>query len=144
MTSDEATTGTNPSISPGRRGAGTPHPVDVEVGARIRARRIVLGMTQNQLGDQLGLTFQQVQKYERGSNRVSASRLVAIGRALQVPASYFFDDAAPTTAHDREPESSSTAEQLNEAWTLLRAFTAIPDANVRKSILKMVQAAANP
>ena len=69
-----------------------PSPVDVHVGNRIRLRRTLLQMSQEKLGDALGLTFQQVQKYERGANRVSASRLFDLGRVLEVPVSFFFDD----------------------------------------------------
>ncbi len=73
-------------------GTGIPSPVDVHVGARLRVRRTLLGMSQTTLGDAIGLTFQQVQKYERGSNRISASRLFALTRVLDVPIQYFFDD----------------------------------------------------
>src|SRR6195952_1505577 len=69
----------------------SPHPVDLHVGARIRMRRKVLGVSQEKLADELGLTFQQVQKYERGANRVSASKLYEIARSLSAPISYFFD-----------------------------------------------------
>src|SRR4029079_10891894 len=77
----------------------TPNPVDLHVGARIRMRRKILGVSQERLADDLGLTFQQVQKYERGANRVSASKLYEIARSLQAPISYFFDGLAdPLTA----------------------------------------------
>ena len=72
------------------RGSGVPHPVDVHVGSRIRVRRLLLGMNQETLANQLGLTFQQVQKYESGTNRVSASRLPEVAKILGVPISYFF------------------------------------------------------
>ncbi len=68
-----------------------PHPVDIHVGARIRLRRTLLGMSQEKLGEAVGLTFQQIQKYERGTNRVSASRLYQFGQTLDVPVSFFFD-----------------------------------------------------
>ena len=74
------------------RGTGVPNPIDVEVGGRIRTRRLLLGMNQQALADALDLTFQQVQKYEHGANRVSASRLAAMAKILAVPISYFFDD----------------------------------------------------
>src|ERR1700731_2436639 len=76
------------------RGTGVPNPIDVEVGGRIRTRRLLLGMNQQALGDALDLTFQQVQKYEHGANRVSASRLAAVARGLAVPISYFCADPA--------------------------------------------------
>src|ERR1700689_2171940 len=76
-----------------RRGkGGGPNPVDVHVGARLRLRRTLLGMSQEKLGEAIGLTFQQVQKYERGANRVGASRLFDLSRVLDVPVSFFFDD----------------------------------------------------
>ncbi len=80
------------------RGTGTPHPVDIHVGARVRMRRKLLGMTQTGLGDALGLTFQQVQKYERGTNRVSSSRLYDLSRVFDVPVEHFFEDMPPEVA----------------------------------------------
>src|ERR1700759_1086976 len=76
----------------GRRPAGKPNPVDVHVGSRVRLRRTLLGMSQEKLGEAIGLTFQQVQKYERGANRIGASRLFDLSRVLDVPVSFFFDD----------------------------------------------------
>ena len=78
--------------SRGRTPSGKPNPIDVHVGNRVRLRRTRLGMSQERLGEALGLTFQQVQKYERGANRVGASRLYDLSRVLEVPVSYFFDD----------------------------------------------------
>src|SRR5579872_1601759 len=75
----------------GRMPSGKPNPVDAHVGTRVRMRRTLLGMSQEKLGDSLGLTFQQVQKYERGANRVGASRLFELSRVLDVPVSFFFD-----------------------------------------------------
>ncbi len=80
------------------RGTGTLHPVDVHVGARVRQRRTLLGMNQTKLGQAIGLTFQQVQKYERGTNRISASRLFELSQVLDVPIQYFFDDMPPEVA----------------------------------------------
>ncbi len=80
------------------RGTRNPSPVDVHVGARVRQRRTLLGMTQTGLGDALGLTFQQVQKYEKGTNRLSASRLFDLSRVFDVPIEYFFDDMPPEVA----------------------------------------------
>ena len=79
-------------------GTGKPHPVDVHVGARVRLRRTLLGMTQTDLADALGLTFQQVQKYERGTNRISASRLYDMCRVLDVTVEFFFEDMPPDVA----------------------------------------------
>ena len=78
-------------------------PVDVHVGQRIKGRRLILGISQERLGEALGITFQQVQKYEKGVNRVSASRLFSIAKALDVPVSYFFEDAETATATLLEP-----------------------------------------
>ena len=82
----------------GRRKADKPNPIDVHVGSRVRLRRTLLGMSQEKLGDAIGLTFQQVQKYERGANRIGASRLFDLSRVLDVPVSFFFDDMASDTA----------------------------------------------
>ena len=98
----------------GRRGrrAG-PHPVDVHVGSRIRMRRTLLGMSQEKLGDALALTFQQVQKYERGANRVGASRLFEISQILDVPVSFFFEEMSAETAA-LTPHSVVSAESSEE------------------------------
>src|SRR5277367_1577262 len=76
----------------GRTPSGKPNPIDTHVGARVRLRRTLLGMSQEKLGEAIGLTFQQVQKYERGANRIGASRLFDLSRVLDVPVSFFFDD----------------------------------------------------
>ncbi len=80
------------------RGTGNPSPVDVHVGARMRQRRVLLGMTQTKLGEGFGMSFQQVQKYERGTNRISASRLYDLSRVLDVSIEYFFDEMPPEVA----------------------------------------------
>ena len=121
-----------PSPSYGR-GSGVPHPVDVHVGRRIRARRLLLGMNQQTLATALGLTFQQVQKYELGANRVSASRLSAIADVLGVPVSFFFAETAP----DRD-----TRMERPETIKLVRHYYTIPDARVRKQLLQIVKAVA--
>src|SRR6201981_3857131 len=81
-----------------RQKSDGPNPTDVHVGARVRWRRTLLGMSQEKLGDAIGLTFQQVQKYERGANRVGASRLFELSRVLDVPVAFFFDELDPRTA----------------------------------------------
>src|SRR5262249_51227423 len=89
------------ALPPGRPGGGRgsgPHPIDVHVGSRVKLRRMMLGLSQEKVGEMLGLTFQQVQKYERGANRISAGRLYRIGRALDVPVSFFYDDMDPVRA----------------------------------------------
>ncbi|MFN3642497.1 MAG: helix-turn-helix domain-containing protein [Gemmobacter sp.] len=104
------------------------HPVDAHVGKRIRHRRWMLGMTQQQLADRVGIKFQQIQKYETGMNRVSASRLYEIAGVLEVPVSFFFeglDGNAPTpTAADFLGDK--------EALELVRAYYAIPEAQRRR------------
>ncbi len=90
-------------------GTGTPHPVDVHVGARVRVRRTLLGMTQTSLGEAIGLTFQQMQKYERGANRISASRLFDLSRLLDVPVEHFFEEMPAEVA------ASSPAQKRHKA-----------------------------
>jgi transcriptional regulator with XRE-family HTH domain len=120
------------------RGTGVPDPVDVEVGARIRTRRLLIGMNQETLAGRLGLTFQQVQKYEGGANRVSASRLAEIAEILGVSVGYFFDDleegGSDTAARERM--------QRPEAIELIRSYYAIGDPQVRGQFLDMVKAVA--
>src|SRR5271168_5216569 len=83
---------------PGRRKLDGPHPIDVHVGSRVRLRRNMLGLSQEKLGEAIGLTFQQVQKYERGANRIGASRLMELSGVLDVPVSFFFDETDPVRA----------------------------------------------
>lgn len=122
-----------------------PNPVDVHVGSRVRLRRMLVGMSQEKLGDMLGLTFQQVQKYEKGANRIGASRLYQISQILGVPVQFFFEDVpggevtdAEGMAEDGSPYvmdfvSSSEGLQLN------RAFSKIEDASIRKQLLELVK-----
>jgi transcriptional regulator with XRE-family HTH domain len=131
---------------------GRPSPIDVHVGSRIRLRRTLLGMSQERLGDQLGLTFQQVQKYERGVNRVGASRLFDLARVLDVPISFFFDDmpdglaghvarrstGAPTTPESIADDTMTRRETLE----LVRAYYRIADPNQRKRLFELVKAMA--
>src|SRR6201987_3522514 len=110
---------------------GFPNPIDVHVGARIRQRRTLLGMSQEKLGEAIGLTFQQVQKYERGANRVGASRLYDLSRVLDVPGAYFFEEMAPAgEARAGGGEGSSEADPMlkRETLELVRAYYKIPDA----------------
>ena len=122
-----------------------PNPVDKYVGSRVRMRRIMLGMSQEKLGEALGLTFQQVQKYEKGTNRVGASRLQQISEMLQVPVSFLFD-GGPSGAANTEgfSEGSSPAYvsdflATSEGLSLTRAFTRITDAKMRRSIVDLVE-----
>src|SRR5215211_6621703 len=87
-----------PTRRPGRPKMETPNPIDVRVGARLRLRRKIVGLSQEKLGEAIGLTFQQVQKYEHGANRIGASRLHELSRVLDVPISFFFNDTDPVRA----------------------------------------------
>ncbi len=131
---------------------GRPSPIDVHVGSRIRLRRTLLGMSQERLGDQLGLTFQQVQKYERGVNRVGASRLFDLSRVLDVPISFFFDDmpdglAGMGTASRRTHGLADSHDPLGddtmtrrETLELVRAYYRIGDPNQRKKVFDLLKA----
>jgi transcriptional regulator with XRE-family HTH domain len=109
---------------------------DVEVGQRIRARRMAKGMSQTELGGLLGVTFQQVQKYEKGVNRVGAGRLVRVGEALEVPVSFFF--GGTDVGSD---ETRAILGFLDTAYSLrlLRAFTRIPQSDIQRSIVELVE-----
>jgi len=126
----------------GRRKADTPHPVDIHVGARVRLRRIELGMSQERLAAELGLTFQQVQKYESGANRVSASRLWEIAAVLKMPIGDFF----PADGDQEQPEGRLLRERLQrpESIELIRFFYAIPDGPKRQQFFEMVRVSASP
>lgn len=124
-----------------------PNPIDTHVGSRIRLRRNMLGMSQEKLGESLGITFQQIQKYEKGMNRVGASRLQAISGILSVPVSYFFEDAPGVDGAGGFAESKG-AEYVGdflssaEGIQLNRAFVKIPDAKVRRKVVELVKALA--
>jgi transcriptional regulator with XRE-family HTH domain len=125
------------------RGTGIPNPNDVHVGARIRSRRLLLGMNQETLAKALGLTFQQVQKYEGGANRVSASRLAATAQILGVPIGYFFAELeAPDAPLSAEERRFRELRDRPETIDLIRYFYAIPDEQVRERFLAMVKAVA--
>ncbi len=125
----------------------SPDPVDIHVGARVRLRRTLLGMSQEKLGKALGLTFQQVQKYERGANRIGSSRLFQLSRILDVPVSFFFDEMAPeaTRKADGMAEDNKQVFEVDklsrrETLELVRAYYKITDPTVRKKIFEMVKA----
>ncbi|MFC0804469.1 MULTISPECIES: helix-turn-helix domain-containing protein [Sinorhizobium] len=136
--------------NPGQKKA-EPKAVDMHVGHRIRMRRVWMSMTQTTLADQIGVTFQQVQKYEKGINRVGASRLQQIADALDVPPSYFFEEVpgAGTNGFDRgavqyqlQPEIIDFAAS-DEGLALIRAFTRIGDASVRRQAISFLRAVAD-
>lgn len=127
-----------------------PNPIDVHVGSRVRLRRTMLGMSQEKLGESLGITFQQIQKYEKGTNRVGASRLQQIARVLSTPVSFFFEDAPgqPEGGQSGFAEGDSTNYVVDflsssEGLQLNRAFIKIKDPKVRRKIIEMVRALAN-
>ena len=118
-----------------------PLPVDVHVGSRIRVRRTLMGMSQEKLANAVGLTFQQIQKYERGSNRVSASRLWDFSNVLDVPISFFFDDMP-----DDEKQSAIEADKVlvkRETLEFVRAYYRIKDAQSRKQLFDLIRAVAS-
>lgn len=132
----------------------SPDPVDVHVGRRLRLRRTLLGMSQEQLANAVGVTFQQIQKYERGSNRVSASRLYDISKVLGVPVAFFFEDIGDDVTSVRKapvvPEVSGLSEpampayeqdplQKNETLELIRAYWRLPTERVRKRALDLLK-----
>ena len=124
------------------------NPVDVHVGARVRLRRMLLGMSQEKLGEHLGLTFQQIQKYEKGINRIGASRLFDLSQVLGVPVQFFYEALAVGGAAERgfaeRPAESYAVEFLGsrEGLELNKAFARITDPRVRRSIVDLVRAFA--
>lgn len=125
-----------------------PNPIDIHVGSRIRLRRNLLGLSQEKLGESLGITFQQIQKYEKGTNRVGASRLQAIASILEVPVSYFFQDAPGGAVVEGVEEDNSTSYVVDflsstEGLRLNRAFVRISDAKVRARIIDLVRSLAD-
>jgi transcriptional regulator with XRE-family HTH domain len=136
---------------PGTRGGG-PDPIDIHVGKRIKLRRTLLHISQEQLAGDIGVTFQQVQKYESGHNRVSASRLFDISRVLNCPISYFFEDIGPettgvrTTPAARSPddmaeeaaEFDSDPMQRTETLELVRAYWRLHNAELRRNVLELL------
>lgn len=115
-----------------------PHPVDVHVGKRVRHRRWLIGMTQQQLAEQVGIKFQQIQKYETGANRVSASRLWDIAEALDVPVSFFFEGLDDSQADDDKPRVPNDLMGDKEALDLVRSYYAIPE-NQRRRLFELAR-----
>lgn len=122
-----------------------PQPTDKHVGSRVRMRRMMLRMSQEKLGDALGLTFQQVQKYEKGTNRIGASRLQQIALALQVPVSFFFD-GGPGTGTGAAPLVPAESPQYvtdflatRDGLDLTKAFTRIASQKLRRSVVDLVE-----
>lgn len=134
------------------RGSRRANPMDVHVGTRVRLRRMLLGMSQEKLGEHLGLTFQQVQKYEKGVNRIGASRLFDLAKVLGVPVQFFYDEApaevigssAPVPGFSEATSDSYVVEFLSsrDGLELNKAFARIKDPKVRRSIVDLVRSLA--
>jgi transcriptional regulator with XRE-family HTH domain len=123
-----------------------PNATDVFVGSKVRMRRKMLGLSQEKLGERLGITFQQIQKYEKGTNRVGASRLQAMAQALEVPVSFFFPDHQPAGTNGlSEPGADYVMDFMSssEGLELSRAFLRISDARVRRKMIEMIRAVAD-
>lgn len=132
------------------RNARKPNPIDIHVGSRVRFRRMLLGMSQEKLGELLGLTFQQVQKYEKGINRIGASRLFEIANVLGVNVQFFYDDAPDLSLAGGAPGFAESANtdyvggflKSREGIELNRAFARIADPKVRRSVVDLVRSLA--
>jgi transcriptional regulator with XRE-family HTH domain len=132
---------------------GTPDSVDVHVGQRLRVRRSLLGLSQEKLADAIGLTFQQIQKYERGMNRISAGRLYQFSKILKIPIAYFYDDIIDPSRgaaqnfgmSDNEQESFEGQDIMNDKETidLVRTYYSINDPELRKDTIKFMKAMAS-
>ncbi len=133
---------------PSRKG---PNPIDIHVGARVRLRRHLLGMNQTKLAGAVGVTYQQIQKYEKGTDRIFASRLFNLGRALDVPVSFFFEDLSPAAAGVRKRRARGRSEapaavlepdllSKRETVELIRAYYRVKDPGLRKRVLDLLKA----
>lgn len=130
--------------------AKVPNPIDIHVGSRVRLRRTMMSMSQEKLGDALGITFQQIQKYEKGTNRIGASRMQQISAALKVPVAFFFEDAptlsgTPATGMSEASSTSYVVDFLSspEGIQLNRAFVRISNPAIRRKIVDMVKTLAD-
>jgi len=150
-----ATAPTRRKSTRGRLDDGSANPVDIHVGSRVRLRRTLLGMSQEKLGEAIGLTFQQVQKYERGANRIGSSRLFDLARILDVPISFFYDDMpeevkalSPVSIVKGDAPATPVAPQeqdvlaRRETLELVRAFYKIADPKVRAQVYSLAKSLA--
>jgi transcriptional regulator with XRE-family HTH domain len=122
-----------------------PNPIDTHVGSRVRMRRLILSMSQEKLGDAIGLTFQQVQKYEKGTNRMGSSRLQQIANVLKVPVTFFFEGTPGQSRLDGKAQSPAFVSDFlatSDGLALTKAFMRIKDAKLRRSIVKTVEVIA--
>ena len=138
-----------------RPSRGGPNPIDIHVGAKVHLRRNLFGLSQTDLGKAVGVTFQQVQKYEKGTNRISASRLFNLSRVLDVPISFFFEDLSPAAAGAGKrrarglSEAPATALDFDvlskrETIKLIRAYYRVTDPRLRKRVLDLLEAVGKP
>lgn len=132
---------------------GKPNPVDIHVGSRVRLRRTLLGLSQEKLGEAVGLTFQQIQKYERGANRIGASRMYHLSRVLDVPVAFFFEEMPPEISGKGGKSQSGLAEKIQvefsadplakrETLELVRAYYRIKEPTVRKRLFDLAKSLA--
>ncbi len=140
-----------------KRGSTAYNPIDVHVGARLRARRTLLGLSQTALGDAMGMSFQQLQKYESGSNRISASRLYDVSKLLDIDIGYFFDEMDRAIESEsparlsqkkskrspRKPPKSEDPLHKRETLELVRAYYRITDSGLRGHVRKLIQSTAS-
>ena len=142
-----------PAKQPAVSRKGKPNPIDIHVGSRVRLRRTLLGLSQEKLGEAVGLTFQQIQKYERGANRISASRLYALSCVLDVPVAFFFEDVPPENQGKGGKTVPSLAEwnqkmfsgdmlAKRETLELVRAYYRIGEPTVRKRMFELIKSIA--
>jgi transcriptional regulator with XRE-family HTH domain len=120
----------------------SPNPTDKHVGARVRMRRLMCDMSQTELGDALGITFQQVQKYEKGTNRIGASRLQHIAHILQVPVPFFFEGSPAASGEDAAPLAPSYVDDFlatSDGLSLTKSFRRIESAKLRRCIVNLVE-----
>ncbi len=138
-----------------RPSRGGPNAIDIHVGAKVHLRRNLFGLSQTDLGKAVGVTFQQVQKYEKGTNRISASRLFNLSRVLDVPISFFFEDLSPAAAGAGKrrarglSEAPATAHGFDvlsnrETINLIRAYYRVTDPRLRKRVLDLLEAVGKP
>lgn len=129
-----------------------PNPVDTHVGSRLKFRRVEMGLSQEKLGESLGLTFQQIQKYEKGSNRIGASRLFEIAKVLEVPVQFFFENLPSDSDYEEAnpgfAESPSEYNVMNflntsDGFELNKAFVRVRDPNIRRKIVELVKSLAD-
>ncbi|WP_082085609.1 helix-turn-helix domain-containing protein [Magnetospira sp. QH-2] len=140
-------------LSDKRLPPGVPNPIDIHVGSRVRLRRTLMGMSQEKLGEAVGLTFQQIQKYERGANRIGASRLFELSRILDVPVAFFFDDMSEDLKTKRGMELLGFQDQAQaeieadpmtrrETLELVRAYYKVGDPVVRRRLFELAKSLA--